>query len=123
MKDGQTYIGTWFLHSSQVDVYVIRDTGGAYFLSPEPKRLPRIKVGILQDNWWEVRACAAHEVIEMLLCLHGCRLHRDGSYADNSDGGVFLCDHAQFSDIVNNASAFMDRCEPALRKVWRKERT
>lgn len=117
----QIFIGTFEFCWMNVEVYGWRgQTGGWFYMKPDEKSPPRIKIGLGYKYWWEVVAVLLHEATEMSIDNQQCRFSNCGDHAHGSDGYIFNFNHNQFSEAVARVAYFVTPLLPELANVWKK---
>lgn len=120
----QIHVGTYTLGWFYVDLYLIPDTdGGCFYMAPDDKSMPRIKVGIA-DTWPEVVSTLIHEALELVLTRRHLRFITSGRISTSPESLTFHFDHNQFNESVTELAGFLVVALPdvatAFRKVNRK---
>lgn len=119
----QPFVGTYRLGTSNVDVYGITgQMGGQFFLIPDSKSLPRIKIGFGYKHWWEVVNVVLHESFEYLAVQRGKRFGPDGACDGASDIYLFVLNHSDMTNICDEQAYFISNCLPDLATVWKKHK-
>lgn len=116
----QTHVGVFPLGSENVDLYVLPNYDGGYFyLTPDERSLPRIKIGIDHREWGRVVEIALHESLEFLLTRYLHRYERTNALGDHASY-LFNFDHCALTDICQRQSDFISAALPRLAEHYRK---
>lgn len=119
----QIHVGTYQLGWSNVDLFLMPDNdGGCFYMAPDDKSIPRIKVGLLDCVWTEVVNTLIHEALELVLARRYLRFIPTGRLSSSHDSYHFHFDHNQFTESVTELAGFLVAVLPDVRKAFEKAR-
>lgn len=117
----QILIGTYELCHLNVDLYALtRESGGYLYTIPDKNRLPRIKIGLCHERWFECLEVLMHETFEFaLLQYRYCQTWR---FTSGHDGYSFHFTHDEFTEACGASAIFLAQCMPAMAQAYNLHR-
>lgn len=123
MKNPQPFVGIYRCGVSNIELYgLTHDHGGCFYVQPDNKSMPRMKVGLAYDYWWEVVNVLMHESFEYLAVQRNLRMIPCGNHTNASDVYRFHLDHNDMTQLIADQAYFLTKCLPDLARVWKKHR-
>ena len=117
----QIHLGSFQLGWENVDLYVFpEEDGGCYYFCPDPKSLPRIKIGLAYDKWSHVLAVLLHESMEYLLERYGYCFKKSGNISGDLSAKWFMLSHIEITEVWARQADFLADAIPALKKAYAK---
>lgn len=114
-------VGTFQLGLHNIRLFADPDsTGGHVNLRPEDHGLPRIVVGVDDQNWSDIQATLLHEAYEAVMIDLGTRYSQRPSFSDESSNYIFLLTHNQLDEAHTRVSWFFTKAVPPFKKVYHK---
>lgn len=119
----QIFVGTYYLGWFNVDLYLMPDNdGGCFYMAPDNKGVPRIKVGMSDYTWPEVVNTLIHEALELILARRHLRFIPTGRLSSGHDSYHFHFDHNEFTESVSELAPFLVAALPDVATAFRKAR-
>ncbi len=120
----QEVIGIYYFGFEQVELVVREGTGGEFWVTPEPGKLPRIKIGIDEEEWSSVITVLLHEAYEFILDRLRTRYELSDDMARSHAGYVFMMTHETFAEACARVADFIAKALPDLTiayEMWKLE--
>lgn len=100
-------------------MYVFYETfGGEGYLTPEPNRPMRIKVG-LNGSWPEIVEVLIHEAMELCMFRMGMSYKKSNWVTRNSSDYLFMFDHQDFTQLCGVLGRFLSKALPELSAMYK----
>ncbi len=119
----QIVIGSYECGYDNVDVVLRDGTGGEFYLTPEPGKCARLKVGA-DGPWGAILKRFMHEAIEFAATRALCRYTPSIDMANDNGGYLFVMSHLQMSHVAACVAELSARALPDLcagYKAWNKK--
>jgi hypothetical protein len=110
-------IGQWWLGTDYVTL-IGRDGIGGEFERRADKLT--LGVGLTKERWLDVAGVLTHEAVELAMAQMNARYKPSVDLANGSDGYVFHCDHADFSEVCARAGEYIALALPSLTTEWKR---
>ena len=121
MRQKQAVVGTYPMGYEQVELVLREGSGGEFWLTPAPGKVPRAVVGV-ESSWSESMASLLHELLEMALTQAGRRFSPDPQVFGSHDLSTFVIDHPEFCEVVSRVATVLAACLPDFGAAWKKFR-
>lgn len=120
--DTQPLVGTFWLGSTNVELFGRAGKGGDFYFHPDDKSLPRIKVGLDYNHWGEVLSVLLHESFEYLCAANSVRFVNCAQITQASDSYTFHFNHNEMTRIIDDQAYFLAHCIDLLCSTWKQYR-
>lgn len=121
-KRTQLSIGRFSLFHEAIEIYAWEDdSGGEYYLNPDPDRgkCARMRIGLNQP-WPQVVEVLLHEALEGVMHRRGWVFQGMHTLTPDTSNRLFIFDHPQFTQLCGAVGPFMVEVMPCLKAAWDK---
>jgi hypothetical protein len=111
-------IGTYILGWENIRLYIRKEPGCGYWMSPDDKGTGYIEVGY-QNNFGAFLGSLTHEVVKFSLRRMECSYWFANDASDDNGARLFVMDHRQMSEVTARVGKFIAECYDTLHKAWK----